>query len=305
MKIFHHNDNDGRAAAAMVNLFMDKERKTPLSKENFIEVDYGKYVPNASIVNNNEIVYIVDYSFTKQTFHLLQAIAEKTKRIYWFDHHKTSLEVEDYAKKICEYVELDINRSGAMIVYDKLVRGKIFDNDDIRRTITLVDDYDRWIHSTPDSMLFNNGSRLHNTHPLGKIWILNPQRAINEGKVIKKYRDITNNEITQRSSYTIKLNGHDCIVLNTPESSSQVFGDYYDKYKLAIRYCFNGRNYQYSIYSGLEDIDCSEIAKICNPNGGGHKGAAGFYSNILEFLPGVEYIFKNGKKRIRYSNFSD
>ena len=38
MKIFHHNDNDGRAAAAMVNLFMDKERKTPLSKENFIEV---------------------------------------------------------------------------------------------------------------------------------------------------------------------------------------------------------------------------------------------------------------------------
>lgn len=293
MKVFYHNDNDGRAAAAMLYLLAKHEMLINLKKNDFIEVNYNTSVPSIDLIDNEEIVYIVDYSFTEATVNILKDVCKKSKYVVWLDHHKSSLEVQDIAEKICSYVELDTKRSGALITYDLFVRGKEYDNNNIRYIIKLVDDYDRWVHSDKNSMLFNNGSILFDTHPMSDIWKNNPSNIIEKGKIIKEYRDIYNHNITEKNSYTVTINGHECIVLNTAEFSSQSFADYYDKYKFAIRFNFNGYNYQYSIYSSLEDIDCSSIAKSINPAGGGHKGAAGFVSDKIEFLPGSIYEYKN------------
>jgi len=42
-----------------------------------------------------------------------------------------------------------------------------------------------------------------------------------------------------------------------------------------------GKKWSYSVYSTKPDIDCSAFAK--RYGGGGHKGAAGFYSDSLIF----------------------
>lgn len=301
MKIFHHNDNDGKAAAAMLYLLAKKELLIDLNKEDFIEVNYNSSVPSADLIEEDEIVYIVDYSFTSATINILKEICNKSKYVMWLDHHQSSLEVQDIAEKICSYMELDMNRSGALIAYDLFIRGKEYDNGGISYLIKLVDDYDRWVHNDKNSMLFNNGSVLYDTHPMSDIWVNHPIDVIERGKIIKEYRDITNHKITEKNSYEITLCGHKCIVLNTPEFSSQVFADYYDKYKFAIRFNFDGYNYQYSIYSSLEDIDCSQIAKVINPKGGGHRGAAGFVSNKIVFKPNIEYVIRNGKIHIRFN----
>ena len=81
-------------------------------------------------------------------------------------------------------------------------------------------------------------------------------------------------------------------VLNTPIKSSDAFSTYFEKYGLVIRWSFNGNLFNYSIYSSLEDVDCSAIAKHFDQAGGGHKGAAGFTSDKLLFKDGFSYRIK-------------
>ena len=160
MKIFYHNDNDGKAAAALVNLYAKSVLNQELNKEDFIAVNYNDSVPNADIVSKNEIVYIVDYSFTKSTIDQLRGIRNKTNQIVWLDHHKSSLEVLQLVRNeyLTLYTEVDINRCGAMITYDHLIKYLKIDNNNIKEIIKLVDDYDRWIHNYKESLLFNIGS---------------------------------------------------------------------------------------------------------------------------------------------------
>lgn len=305
MKIFHHNDNDGKAAAAMVYHFIDAYGISKLSKDDFISVNYNDSIPSADKVEEKELVFIVDYSFTENTVHQLYEIAEKTENnVVWFDHHKSSLEVYDKVKdsKICKSVVIDMDRSGAKIAFDELIKNDphlveyYFNKNNksnistISNIIDLVDDYDRWIHKFPESLKFNIGSTIYDTDPMSNIWYSDPKHIIATGSIVNDYNYMKNSKLFENAGFKIKINGHDCIVLNTPESSSQAFSKYYEEYKFAIRFVFNGKNFTYSIYSGLEDIDCAEIARHFNVKGGGHKGAAGFVSDKIEFVDGMVFV---------------
>lgn len=289
--VFHHNDNDGKAAAAVV---YRAYQSLDYEITKFISVNYNNSIPTADLIDDNDTVYIVDYSFTKATVNDLVNIINKAGKVYWFDHHKTSLEVYDDILKtsICKAI-VDIDRCGALITYDYFKkRGLISKNTELAmdKVLTLVDDYDRWIHKYPESMLFNIGSQCADTDPTSMLWVTLPQYSIEKGRTIKEYLDKTNHITTKKDGYVIKINGHECIVLNTPQASSQAFGDYFEQYKFGIRYVFNGKNYTYSIYSQLEDIDCAKIAKHFNSKGGGHKGAAGFVSDKLHFVDGQVFV---------------
>lgn len=296
MKIFHHNDNDGRAAAAMIYR-RSYQNTISLTMEDFIEVNYVDSVPSASMIEKDEEVYIVDYSFTSKTKDILLDLYKKSNNITWIDHHVSSLEILEEIKNTTTIKSIiDIDRSGAKIAYDMNIEecGSIY-NKFISQIIDLVDDHDRWIHNLEDSIYFNIGSTMYDTHPMSKIWITDPKDIISIGKTLKEFKDNHNRRICNIYSYECTINGHKCIVLNTPEPSSQAFVEYYNKYNFAIRYAFDGKVYRYSIYSNLKDIDCSKIAKFMDPKGGGHKGAAGFVSDKIEFLPNTSYTLLRRK----------
>ena len=281
--IFYHNDNDGKAAAAMV-LRKIKDDGIDIKDVCFYDVNYNDKIPTSKFVNDGDIVYIVDYSFTNATITQLEEISKLAYEVYWFDHHKSSLEVLEKAKELCKTVIVDMDRSGAKIVYDEYIKYTNLDNESINWMITLVDDYDRWVKKYPESNLFNLGSSLVPNKPYNGIWCgYDIDTLIENGRIIQKYEQNKNLTLTNMHSYIITINNHECIVLNTPEASSRAFSSLFNKYKFAIRYVFNGINYQYSVYSELEDIDCSKIAKYFDESGGGHKGAAGFGHSELLF----------------------
>lgn len=291
--VFHHNDNDGKAAAAVI--YQAYELFTDGSIDKFISVNYNDSIPTPELVEEGDVVYIVDYSFTKATVQNLIDISKKADRLYWFDHHLSSLEVYDDIIKdnICSKAIVDTERCGALITLDYFKHlGLICNNSAyiLDKIIKYVDDYDRWIHKYPESILFNIGSQMRDTNPTSLLWVTDPIYSINDGRLIKQYNDKKNSNIVKKDGFVIKINGHECIVLNTPEASSQAFAEYYEKYKFAIRFAFNGKNYKYSIYSDLEDINCAELAKRFNPKGGGHKGAAGFVSDKLHFVNGQVFV---------------
>lgn len=304
MKVFYHNDNDGKCAAHLVYLWA-KNKQYNIEQTDFYPVNYNDKVPTADLVEKGEEVYIVDYSFTETTVSELLNISFKAMgNVYWFDHHKTSLEVEGYIKStnVCKSMVIDVNRSGTLITYDELIKDTEVDNDTIKEVVKLVDDYDRWIHAYPESKLFNSGSTMFPNGPFDDIWHTDPGNVIEKGKFVKEYNDIINLKMCNHGKYFIKINDKRCIVLNTPIKSSDVFNEYFEKYRLAIRWSFDGEIYNYSIYSSRDDVDCSAIAKYFDPNGGGHKGAAGFRSKDLKFKAGYSYRIKNAtipKKKVQ------
>lgn len=293
MKIFYHNDLDGRCAGNIViqfyqhlhpNIYTDYFEKDV----NVFEVDYVMDLP-LDKVNDEELVFFVDYSFKENTLHVLTELMAKDCQIIWIDHHTSSLNLcEKYPQlKDIEGIRQD-GISGAALTY-MFIHDVAFD--DVPLYIRLVSDYDCWKYKYGDTTThFKLGVETHPYDALDKIWDKlyddtsehreETQNLINVGKTIKQYIDNDNNYYRDHFAYESEIDGHKVLVVNK-KSNSWVFGDRYNDYPLVMTYVFDGTNYTYSIFSSNPDVDCSEIAKKFG--GGGHKGAAGFSNKELLF----------------------
>ena len=69
--------------------------------------------------------------------------------------------------------------------------------------------------------------------------------------------------------------------MNKKDGGSLVFGDLIKEYPMSMVWAFDGKYYQYSIYSQDSNIFCNKIAE--KYGGGGHKGAAGFRLEDMPF----------------------
>ena len=291
MKCFHHNDMDGRSAAALVAYY-----EKNLNNDDYIELDYSKDIP-VDIITKDETVYIVDYSFSAKTKNELDAILKITPNVIWIDHHQTSME---FIERNPDYGNIkgirSNDRCGAYLTYQYLFEGRI-----VPKYIELIDDYDRWVNAIPESQLFKLGIDAQpNQHPTSSLWhglylldnmtaaagVSNVDDIIREGKLISRYTKITNKFDYNRMAFESTIRGHKCIVINKPGNSKvlcDILEDINCPYECGIVYTFNGNEYKYSIYGAKNsDIDCSKIAE--SYGGGGHKKAAGFRTkcNLFE-----------------------
>lgn len=282
MKIFHHNDNDGRAAAAIVS-----QHAKDTNPNNYIEVDYTKPFPFDSVEDGEE-VWIVDLSIS--TDHNAKAVLDLVKRccdVVWIDHHVSSF---DMIKKYPELNNLrgfrSIDRCAAYLTYEYCFG---FDTPDY---IALIDDQDR--HSSLN-YIFGDHTKYFKlalqsvpNGPLDDIWgklKSDPEDTLNEmikrGKIIDDYKKQTDHFYRTSFGYESEFDGLKCFVVNR-RSDSDVFEDLIDKYPLLIVWVYNGSKYIYTLFSRNKDINCASIA--AKYGGGGHPGAAGFSSDKLLVL---------------------
>lgn len=284
MKCFYHNDLDGRCAGSIVAQY-----EKNYNKEDFFEVDYVMELPLDKI-RPDEKIYLVDYSFKKDTMWQLEKVLSLTNDVIWIDHHTSSLNLENEVDYICGIRPKDIKGirrdkiSGAALTYMYLYN---CDFDDIPYYIKLVSDYDCWIYNyEPDTTYFKIGIETEKYDALDEVWKNLSGIGTNEfdlrskGKIIKTFIDNDNTYYREHFAYESEIDGHKCLVVNK-KTNSWVFGEKYNKYPLVMVWVFNGEKYSYSIFSSNPNIDCSKIAE--KHGGGGHKGAAGFSSDELLF----------------------
>jgi hypothetical protein len=280
----HHNDLDGRCAAAIVNHAL-KQNGDPGVR--FIEVDYGNYdrvVPWDAICPG-DTVYVVDFSLKPDHMTKLQSI---TGKIIWIDHHKTA---QDYPYQDLPGLRaFDGSYAGCELTwlyfYPEL-------SCRMPRAVQLIGDYDKWaLHYPPDCFEFYEGMKIQANNPLAAVWrylfshdLFTLGIVIGEGKTAIRYRDTYCADMCETYGYAIKINapleGHPSYrawCTNIYRFGSQGFGPRFKDYDLCVGYVHDGRNFTVSLYSTT--VDVSEIAKIYG--GGGHKGAAGF---VCEELP--------------------
>jgi len=275
MRIYFHNDLDGRCSAAIVyNLYCDNGI--------FIEVDY-KDIIDVNAIQSDEEIIIVDFSFKPD---VMEKVLEKTKRVIWIDHHVTAKEypyignvggLRDFENK---------SRSGCELTWEYFCG-----EENVPDVVRLIGDYDKWaLKYKPDSFNFYEGLKLENTNPKALIWknLFDKtfgsqwtQDIIEHGKTAVIYRNNYCNDMCKEYGYEVEFEGHKGFATNIYRFGSQGFGERFSKYDFCISYIYDGKQFIISIYS--ENIDISAIAK--KYGGGGHLNAAGWICEKLPFEP--------------------
>jgi len=273
MICFHHNDADGRCAAAIVC------KKYPECR--FVEMEYSKPVP-FDIIDKDETIYIVDFSFKPDDMDKLLKI---TNDIVWIDHHKTIMD-HPYNKPEIKGIRNTMH-SGCYYVWQY-----IYPDCSLPWCIVLISDYDTWTLAIKESTKYRFGLDLYDHGPKSDFWksILSTgscaydttSNIIHEGGIVLQFIHRFGQDYIRSYGFETVFEGYKCIAQGVYSFGSTFYGDLIDEYDICIAFEFNGDNWIVGLYS--IKIDVSQIAK--KHGGGGHKGAAGFVCKELPFRKG-------------------
>lgn len=262
-----------------------------LLQRDFIEINYGYDFKSDVLdkITRGEQVIIVDFSFEPDEMRsLINMVGED--HITWIDHHKSSID---------KYSNFDIDIpglrydgiSGAMLTYIYYFVPEYKENKDNIENYCIkapwmtkfISDYDVWKYEYGDQTThFILGLDAENTKIDSPIWdeIIDSNKVvelINNGKIIKKYTDQFKKSCLPRG-FEFNIDGHKVFCMNNIRGNSTNFLDKIHQYDACLQYYFDGKIWNYSLYS--EKIDCTEI-HICDTKFEGHKGAAGAESKFL------------------------
>lgn len=207
MKIFHHNDDDGRCAAAVVKYYLN-DLGRDLSDYDFIEYNHGGTIDTdiSSIIK--QVVYIVDLALDDTIMDLIMKLHANECDIIHIDHHKTTREYMETMTLEQKAVMNDIKHfyvngvSGALLTYiyasmydeEREDPEEVFKHCDftekrghigfypetpqercirIPMLIRYVDDHDVWLYDIPETKYFNLAFSCEtDKHPNHDLWKL-------------------------------------------------------------------------------------------------------------------------------------
>jgi len=265
--VLYHDDADGFASAFAIWC-------TNRFSANYIPVQYSQPVPE--IPEGTENLYIVDFSYSRD---ICEELAGRFKEILILDHHKTAekeLEGLPYAVFIKDL-------SGVGITwYRTHPEGGI-----MPLMLQYVQDRDLWKFELPDSALINLyiGSLPHDFEEWNRVCFgkefLKKAKAV--GTAIKNFRDgQMEGAFRDTRIMRLRLDGgtFEVPVVNCSANISEVGNalcKLYPDAPFSASYCDRKDIRSWSLRS-IGDFDVSAIAKIFN--GGGHKNAAGFSTDL-------------------------
>ena len=242
-----------------------------------IGVDYNDgllEMVNADTIEliEGETVYVVDFCFSNiKDMEWLRDLCD----LHWIDHHKSAIEkMGDFE---CDGLR-EIGKAGCELTWEYLHPASM------PITVKLLGRYDVWDHADERVLPFQYGIRMEeNTLPDSDIWndVLNDvgvENYIRNGKIIIDYESKQNAIYAKGMYYEAEFEGLRAIVINKAFQNSKIFDSVYDpeRHDIMILFGVKPNEFKYSLYSAKDEIDVSKIAAIYS--GGGHKGAAGFYS---------------------------
>ncbi|MGP8189845.1 MAG: hypothetical protein ACLQG5_08025 [Methanobacterium sp.] len=265
MKIFYHNDADGKCAAHVIAYIFHHTLENNI--EDYIEINYGMDFP-LKLIEEDEDVFIVDYSIELE---VMDKLLDITSNIFWIDHHITA--IEKYINYPHNLQGLrNVEYSGCVLTYIYLYNVSF---EQVPMPIRYIGDRDTWQwRYGQETKLFCSGAELYDLHPLSLDWEIlfnNPLSVKKEGMIVEKYKTERNKDYVKSFAYYTFFEGYEAVVVNIGHVGSEIF-DSIKKKPLLIMYVYDGKDYKVSLRS--EEVDVSKIA--LKYGGGGHPGSSGF-----------------------------
>lgn len=247
----------------------------------YIPCKAGNNTPPEGLTNKE--LYILDYSFSKET---LQTLLDTNKSVIVIDHHKTAKEdVESFEDNI-----FDNDHSGAVLSW------KYFHPDtDVPPLLEYVEDHDLWRFALPENREFNVALGQYDV--TFEAWdalieeLKDTDKLINfiaKGALLAKFEDRLVAKLMQYKERVL-FEGHEVWAINASRIYRSILGNQLAGLNLAqeqtpigIVYYHNGGSVSVSLRS-IGDTDVSVLAE--KYGSGGHKNAAGINVPTFNDLP--------------------
>ncbi|MCL4486401.1 MAG: DHHA1 domain-containing protein [Nitrospirae bacterium] len=269
---YHRNCSDGFGAAwAAWKRFSGK---LPLS---FVPYNYGDPLPE---IPSDHDVFILDLSFDPDYLARLRKMA---RHLVLLDHHKSAMEKIQPLYPGDPDIVFDMNRSGAMIAWERFFPGEPVPN-----LIRYVEDRDLWRWSLPLSLEvttamasyafdFDVWESLFRTLGYGTLSEDNP--LVTEGRSILRYQSmLIKTAIRETGVWGRFSSGERAFFVNSPLLTSEIGGAMKSEIPFVVIWSVrkDGR-ISYSLRATEGGPDLSKIAS--RYGGGGHAKAAGFLAD--------------------------
>ncbi len=277
MKCFYHKtDLDGHCSGAIVKM------RHPECE--MIGVDYADNMIDLTkkyTFMTGEVIFVVDFSFPRSDMEGLSI----NNDLHWIDHHKSAIEKMEGFE--CQGIQ-ENGKSGCELTWDYL-------NPEVEMplAVKLLGRYDVWDHRDNLVLPFQYGFRtFEETLPDSPVWSMflkldspgtmdDIHDVIKTGNIIMNYEFKQNEMYAKGMSFEVEFEGFRAIAINKAFSNSKIFDSVYDpdKHDIMIIFGYKPGTIKYTLFAKKPEIDVSEIAK--KYGGGGHKGAAGFFSEKM------------------------
>ena len=283
--IFHHDDLDGISSALILSNYYFNIKCIKCSYE-------GELINPLSIVKNNDIVVIVDYSFSPEIMKQLHNLLNDN--LIWLDHHISAIE----KSKTYKYDKIrgirDVKYCGVELSWEwckPSVKTPLL--------IKLIGDFDTFrtygTNKFKDALCLFYGIKANESELEKALYYYYTDNLdyaercfynfIDDGKVVYDYKINEYKENGIKYSYVKNIWGLRVLCMNTSDSGiclqlPKIYD--YKKHDMILTYNYNGKEWCYGFYTDTRnhpEVDCSKIA--IQYGGGGHKGAAGATSKEL------------------------
>jgi uncharacterized protein len=282
---YHSADLDGKCSAAIVGYYFAKDRV------DFFPIDYKDKFPYEKIgmilytsplqfkSTNYDIIVMVDFSLPRKDMLLINnGCKENDTKFIWIDHHKSAIEKcagLEHIKGIRE-----IGKAGCELTWE------YFFKSELPTSVMLLGRYDVWDHKDPRVLPFQYGMRLEDVEVEDySYWhsLFYEDRhlgdIIERGVTVFKYQTQQDTGYAKGFCFEALFEGLRAICCNKGAVNSTMFKSVYDPLKHDIMIAFvltpSGK-WKYQLFSDKDNVDCAKLAE--KYGGGGHKGAAGFFS---------------------------
>lgn len=289
MKVFYHNDLDGRCSAFLVRHFRNwGKHEADCDPVELIEIDHDVLFP-LDIIQVEEEVWLLDYSVEPEVMMQLRDI---TGHILWIDHHASAIDKykEHWRCGMIDGVR-KVGQAACILTYkfcSEIFTGKRPRS--VPMFVKLISDRDvwKWRHGLR-TLHFFRGLSAEDTSPISDIWYevwRSTHTMEKNGLVIERAFSQYFKDVIQSCGFEVEFMGYRCFVLNGEMRGSDYLERFKPGYDIWIAFRYANGVWSISLYSTT--VDVSEIAKqfiFMGKRGGGHRNAAGFITTHPPFLP--------------------
>jgi len=236
-------------------------------------------------------------------------------RVVWIDHHKSSIETHPSAipgyridgVAACRLAWQYFVGFPARVTVDDLPTKQNFIDRQVSEPLAVrlageYDIWDEWREDWEQITAFQFALRSRPLTPEDWDWLLTPHQGahgddkitqiigdlLQNGLLLQRYQQAQDASVVNRRSFLVEFEGLKFLALNTARCNSLTFAakDVPETgHDALLAFYWNGAAYKVSLYHARHrtDIDLSQIA--VKHSGGGHRGACGFESKQLPFIP--------------------
>lgn len=305
--IYHGEDcADGLMSAYLMSLYLDANGLLNEEDSQFLPYTYDMAPPKDIA---DRIIYIVDFSFPKET------ILEMAKEAYYItllDHHATAADhFGGYGKdnilglKSPIVYEIDETRCGCKIVYDylKLISDDMnqlfYQNPMIGKIVDYISDRDLWNFNLPETKAFYAVWQKFVTHgqfnQVQELINLGEEKLSREmalAQYVLNFKDQQVRQLARQAEFN-NLFGYQVPCVNVPKVMASDVGEalcnLFPQSPFSVTYVILENKVRVSLRSKKETgINVKELAE--RKGGGGHVNASGFFLTLEE----LNSIFNTG-----------